>query len=76
MTNYVAKVRVTISEDGAEKPKKKTEQYLVQDETPTAVEVTMTKFFEGTTIEWELIGVTKSNILNFVRTVDKKLEIL
>ena len=64
MNNYIVKVRVTVSE--GEKQKKKTEQYLVQDVSTTAVEATMVEYFKGTTLEWELVGVTKSNILNIL----------
>ena len=74
MNNYIVKIRVTVS-DG-DKVKKKTEQYLVQDVSTTAVEATMVKYFQGTTLEWELVGVTKSNILNIVVPKGTELTIL
>ena len=72
MNNYLAKVKVVVSAEG-DTEKKKTEQYLVQDETPTAVEATITKFYEGTTLEWELVSVSKTNIVSVLKEVDGKV---
>jgi len=65
MHNYLVKIKVTVS-DTEGTPKKKTEQYLVQDASPTAVEASMTLFFKDTTLEWELVSVSKTNIINIV----------
>ena len=66
MNNYLVKIKVKVSDEDSGKEKFKNEQYLVQDESPTAVEITMTNYFKDTTIEWELTSIVKTNILNVI----------
>jgi hypothetical protein len=64
MNLYLAKVKINTSEGG--KPKFSTLQYLVSAVSVTDAEVLVYKEFEGETLEWELISVTKSPILKVI----------
>lgn len=64
MNLYLAKVKINTSEGS--KPKFSTLQYLVSAVSVTDAEVLVYKEFEGETLEWELISVTKSPILKVI----------
>lgn len=64
MNLYLAKVKVNVSEGG--KPKYNTLQYLINAVSVTEAEVHIYKEFEGETLDWELISVTKSPILKVI----------
>jgi hypothetical protein len=64
MNLYLAKVKINTSEGS--KPKFTTLQYLISAVSVTDAEVLVYKEFEGETLEWELISVTKSPILKVI----------
>lgn len=69
---YTARVRITIEDERTGKPKSHTETYLVEDAvSPTDVEVQITKEFQGSTFEWEIINVSKSNIVKVLVSPDR-----
>ncbi len=66
MNKYIAKVRINVA-DG-DKVKKVTETYLVCAESVTDAEAIVYKKFDGETLEWELISVVKSPILDILNS--------
>jgi hypothetical protein len=69
MNLYLAKVKVNTSEGN--KPKFTTLQYLISAVSVTDAEVLVYKEFEGETLEWELISVTKSPILKVINYTEE-----
>lgn len=63
---FVGKVKVETQDDRG-KIKKNTEQYLVEAVSVTDAEVKINKKFEGYgNLEFEVTGVTKSNIIEVI----------
>lgn len=59
---YIAKVKVKTETDEG-KIRKTTETYLVEDEVISGVEAQITKEFEGSVNDWELVSVSETKIL-------------
>lgn len=66
---YTAKVKVQSEDEKTEKVKSVTEQYLVEAESVTDAEAAIYKRFEGWNLEFKVIAVSKSNILEVVYPV-------
>lgn len=59
---YIAKVKVKTETDEG-KIRKTTETYLVEDVAISGVEAQITKEFEGSVNDWELVSVAETKIL-------------
>jgi len=62
-TYYNAKVKVKMQDPNTGKIKKVTEQYLVDAVSVTEVETKITEKYETSGLDWELISVTETKVL-------------
>lgn len=67
---YQAKVKVK-QEDEKGKIKKSTEVFLVDAESVTEVEATVTKEYFGVNFDWELISVSETKIIKVLEGSDR-----
>jgi hypothetical protein len=63
---YTAKVKLLVSDAGAKKEKWATEQYLVRAESVTHAEQLVAEDFAGESIDFEVKGVTQSQIVKII----------
>jgi hypothetical protein len=71
MKYFLAKVKFQIDTDG-DKPKFKTRQFLVKDESVSAVEARLYQEFDGSTEEWTVESVVSTQIEDVLEPIGVK----